>query len=269
MATLPTNFSVTKTRSCPIPNPEPGVPSPDLINPEDFVGPPKPFIIDPVSGTTIPNPVLFGAQPVADVDAPDLINPESQPGIDTPDLIASESQPNIDSPDLIGSESQPDIDTPDLIGGETQPDLPVPSVVTPVAGTLVVPPFPLNHARIDWDNYFFNYTSVTSTAGTNPVYAVLPNSYQRWEFDNTQSITVELSSNRNVDTVCIGAHNLSGFTISVEYDSTTGGAFVPFDTDKILTTNTAIMFHIGSTLDVRRIRITATGTGVSKYIGYI
>lgn len=299
MATLPTNFSVTKTRSCPIPNPEPGVPSPGLINPQDFIGPPKPFIIDPVSGATIPNPVLFGSlTPAAvespglinaelrpNVETPDLIGPESQPNIDTPDLIGSEAQPNVETPDLITSQNQPDIETPDLltaqqkadvetpdlIGSETQPDLPTPDVITPVAGTATTPPFPRNHARFQYDNKLFGYSAITATTGTNPEFSVIPNTGQRWQFDNTAEIEIDLPSSTPMDTVCIGAHNLSGqnFTVDVEYDPSGGGTFTPFGSTVTPTTNNAIMIHLNGEVPVTTLKVIITGTGVSKFIGYI
>lgn len=201
MASLPTDFSVTKTRRCPIPNPEPNV----------------------------PNPSAVPAQPEGSVDAPDLINSESQA------------------------------------------NLPTPSAATPVEGTPTTPPFPLNHARFQYDNKLFGYSAITATTGTNPEYTVNPVTGLRWQFDNAAEIEIDLPSSVPMDTVCIGAHNLSGqnFTVDVEYDPSGGGTFTPFGSTVTPTTNNAIMIHLNGVVPVTTLKIIITGTGVFKYIGYI
>lgn len=243
MATLPTNFSVTKVRSCPIPNPDTNTPKPELINSES----------------------------AASVDSPDLFTSLDAQSVNSPVVIGSESQPNVDTPYLIEPKLQPDIDAPDLITSESEQTIPVPNLVTPNSGTPTTPPFPLNHARIQWDNLLFNYTSVVQDSGENPAFAIIPNSYQRWTFDAGGSITITLPAAVNMDTVCIGSHNLSGsdYTVGAEYDSTASGTFTPFETGVSPTTNNAIMFHRNTEVSVRRLKITASGTGNDRYIGYI
>lgn len=153
------------------------------------------------------------------------------------------------------------------INSENAGDLSSPVAFSANALDPELPPFALNHARILYENLLSN-SAVTATAGTSPSFTLIPNTAQRYTFINTQTITFTLPSAVSMDTVCIGAHNLSGKTILVEYSSSDVGAFTTFAPSKSPTTNNAIMFHIDTAVSVRRLQITVTGTG-SFYIGSV
>ena len=214
---------------------------------------------------------MFGSLTPATIETPDLINAEAQPDIETPDLITSQNQPDVETPDLLEAQPEADINTPDLIGSETQPDLPTPSAVTPVTGTATTPPFPLNHARIQWDNLLFSFASVFSNGGTNPEYTLAPNTYQRWEASGNVYIQYVLASNQDVDTVCIGAHNLGGknYDVGVFYRETNGGSLIPFTPAKTPTTDNAIMFHVETPVNAKTIEIYFNTGTLDFHIGYI
>lgn len=132
-----------------------------------------------------------------------------------------------------------------------------------------LPPFPRNHARILYDSVLLN-ASISSNVGSSPSFVLIPNTAQRWTFTATTNneIIFTLPANTNIDTVCIGAHNLSGATISVDYDPAASG-YLPFHADVNPATGDAIMLHISSAVSVTKLKITITGLTGSFFIGSI
>lgn len=159
------------------------------------------------------------------------------------------------------------LDSPDLL-----PTLAAPALLTPVEITANAldpssPPFARNHARILYDNLAIGST-VTTTGGNNGSYVLIPNTYQSWAFAGTQEIILTLPANQNIDTICIGAHNLSGASIDVGISVNGGSIFNQFSPSIAPINNNAIMFHVDAALSIRRIKLTFTG--VSNYrIGWI
>ena len=132
-----------------------------------------------------------------------------------------------------------------------------------------MPPFALNHARIMYDSVLSSAT-VFANVGTNPRFPLIPNTAQRWAFTATTSneITFTLPANRDIDTVCIGAHNLVNATVSFSYDSDVLG-YSEFAPDAVTVNDNAIMAHISSSVSVKRLKITITGVTGSFYVGSI
>ena len=132
------------------------------------------------------------------------------------------------------------------------------------------PPFALNHARILYDNLLAN--SVASTvSGVNPSFTLIPNTAQRWTATAPASVKFTLPVNQNIDTICIGAHNLSDNNYSVEafYRTTDGGALIAFDGVSNPVNNNAIMLHKSDAVSAKVIEIFITvGTG-SAFIGSV
>ena len=286
MAVLPTDFSVTSTRSSPIPNPDTTVSIPVIKGAEDAAIVDKPVAKNAQIAATLNVPLLFTGQNFADIAAPSVKTSIADGGINTPVLVNDQTQPNIANPSLVNDQAQPDIANPVLVNDEAQPDIANPSLVNdqdaasisaPSAIThsvtdLVAPPFPLNHARILYQNKLFNYSSVVPSSGGTASYAINPNTWQRWTFTATgsDSILITLPSNVGVDTICIGAHNLAGVEIEPFYDiDDAPGGFVAFDTAKTPVDNNSIMFHVGSVVSVKRIQINFSGASGDTFIGYI
>lgn len=151
------------------------------------------------------------------------------------------------------------------------------SASSPIQGVPLptnTPPFPRNHARILYDNKLFSYSTITASSGTGSENVVKPNTWERWNFtnDGSESITIEIADIIQVDTICIGSHNLGdiGGLIEVYYDTDVDpgglvkiGQFTPTD-------NSALMLHVDTALTTGRIQITLTGGNtINGYIGYI
>jgi hypothetical protein len=128
--------------------------------------------------------------------------------------------------------------------------------------------FPLNHGRILYNNIIAN-GSVTSVGGTDAANVLLPNTANRWMFDNDGQITITLPVEQQIDTICLGAHTLKGYSVRVEYSNSTSVSFFEFAPAKLLTSNTALMFHRPASVAANSIRITCTGFGGGNCVGVV
>lgn len=257
MTALLTDFSVTSALGSPTPSP-----SWPLDGPVDIDSVSVPLFDDASVIPSLSIPVASGASvlpavSVSIIGVPSLASSEAVPAISTPSAAAPASAPVIDTPSAASTQSPAAISTP--------------SAITAKAGTVTTPPFPLTHARILWDNLLFNYSSVSVTTGTNGSDAIIPNTYERWEFTGGAEIIITLPGNINIDTICVCAHNLgtNGYSVGAEWSATTGGAFNALTPGKSPTYDHALMFHYTSgTVSARRIKIVCSGSGDS-FIGYI
>lgn len=236
----------------------------------------EPTISTPSSASAESEPVISAPSAAASeseptIDLPSSVAAQSEPTISVPSAATSQGAPTISAPSSATAESSAVIDTPSAATAQTEPAISVPTIMTASTGTATTPPFPLNHARILYDNLLLNYDSVSVTTGTNGAYALVPNTYKKWTFTGGAEITITLPANVDIDTICVGAHTLgtSLFSVGAEWSGATTGSFTPLTTGKNPTDNTPLMFHYtGGTVSARRIKIVCSGTG-SVGIGYI
>lgn len=186
--------------------------------------------------------------------------------------IANPTQP-IDNANPLTAESVAPVDNASVIDAESEAAISAPTPFTANAGTLVAPPFPLNHARILYEN-LFQSSVITASIGSNPEYVRVPNTYQAWTAQpSAEAASITLSNFESgvvIDTICIGAHNLSDVTGAVRFETSTtdAGAFTLRD-ERAITSNAAIMWHTETPIAIKRVRITAVNaTGLFK-VGYI
>ncbi|MEQ3653701.1 MAG: hypothetical protein ABNH21_06540 [Glaciecola sp.] len=193
--------------------------------------------------------------PSAPLQNPNNVNAEQTESIATPSNFSELSVAGISNPNAINEQSAVDLSAPNTF---------VTKAIDPEA-----PPFPLNHARILYNSVLLG--SSVSASGTTPELTLVPNTADRWSFETTSTVTYTLPSTDIIDTVCIGAHNLktAGYTVQVQYSTTTGGSFVNFGPSITPTgENLALMQHLSSAVSVRRLRIVVTGSGAA-YIGSV
>jgi hypothetical protein len=144
------------------------------------------------------------------------------------------------------------------------------NAITPKAAGSELPPFALNHARVLYDNLLSD-SSAATISGVNPSFTLIPNTAQRWTATVPASISFTLPVNRDIDTVCIGAHNLSdnGYSVQAFYRATDGGTLIAFDGGSNPVNNNAIMIHRSEAVSAKVIEIFITvGTG-SAFIGSV
>ena len=161
------------------------------------------------------------------------------------------------------------VDAPNDVSAKASNDIDAPNVITQKSYSYA-PPFPLKNPRILYETVTDGATA-TATSGTNPTYAITPNTWERWIFSDSQSLTVQFNENKLIDSVGLGAVQLAGKAVLVEYSTSTTGAFVAMQTQA--GKDGAMLFLTdGYTgfqgFTARRIRITATGSGAGS-IGVI
>jgi hypothetical protein len=177
------------------------------------------------------------------------------------------------NPELLPAESAVGIPISENIGSLSIGDIGSPAIITANAVPSDSPPFPLNHARILYANLLIGST-VAASVGSDESDTLIPNTADRWTFTASggdDTITFTLSANDDFDTICIGSHNLGdlGATVTAQYDDDETGTFTDFTAAKNPLNNTSIMFHIGTAVDARRIRIKISGASGAGYIGSI
>lgn len=257
---IPTQFSVAKTRKCPLANPHQPVDGANPLTAED---------VGFISGASV-----LPAKSAGDIGAPVELTSQAAADIDNASLFSALSIGAIDNPSIVTAESVAPVDSASVIDAELEAVIYTPTPFTAKAGTLVAPPFPLNHARILYKNKLKEYVSVTQNKAGNPVYALTKNTAQRWEFsvsgeDALWSVT--MPSDYAFDTVCVCAHNLAdiGATLQVNYDPEPIGGYNQFGSDITPTTNAPIMIHLPAGVPAIRIQIQVKNGNGNGYIGYI
>lgn len=248
MTALPTDFSVTSNKGASTPTPAWPIDSP--------------FAVTAVSGASIADPDALSAVSVGSISAPVAYSAASESAISSPVAWSAEAIAGISAPSALTAVSEAAISAP--------------TTITATSGTATTPPFPLNHARILYDNLLLNYDGVSINSGTNGAYTLVPNTYKGWEFTHDGSSTfswiVELPANVDMDTFCIGAHNISSIsgTVEIFYDTDAAiGGFISVGT-ATPSDSRPIMMHLSSTVSVRRVQVSITSS-VAGYvkIGYI
>lgn len=195
--------------------------------------------------------------------------PKNGVGYSKPNTFYTVSTEEVDAPNDVNALSAGAVNAPNDINAKSASETAAPNTISTVAQSFD-PPFPLKNPRILYETVTQG-ASVTTTGGTNPTYALTPNTWERWIFDGTQSITIEFATDQLIDSVGIGAAQLTGKTVLVEYSETVGGAFVEMQTQAgkdgaMLFLTDGYTGYQGYT--ARRVRITCTGAGAGS-IGVI
>ena len=175
----------------------------------------------------------------------------------------------VDAPNDVNSLVAKSINAPNEIDSVNDADVAAPNVISTVAQSFS-PPFPLKNPRILYETVTSG-ASVSATDGSNPNYSVTPNTWERWIFDGTQSITITFASGQLIDSVGVGAAQLTGKSVLVEYSETDTSAFIEMQTQtgkngSMLFLTDGYTGYQGYT--ARRVRITCTGAGTGS-IGVI
>lgn len=149
-------------------------------------------------------------------------------------------------------------------------DAPVIINATPLPSEF--PPFPLNHARILYKSILLD-SSIDVSSGSNGENVLIPNTADRWVLTSSGSdrVTFTMPENRIIDTVSIGAHNISsiGATVEVLYDADDGGGGLISIGKKTPTENTALMFHASSGVSARRVQVSITNGSGGLFVGSV
>ena len=271
---IPTQFSVTNKRSAPIANPAQPIDGANPLTAESIGFISGAATLPALSGGSIAAPSELTAQSIGDVDSASLFGALSVGTINNPSIVTAESVAPVDNATLVTAKNAPSIATPSTATAENQPSIATPSALTARPSTLTIPPFPLNHARILYENRLESLdASSSSIPGSSPINAIKPNTWER--FNNISGgngyVRFDMSATRGVDTICIGAHNAGskGYNFIAYYRETVSGPLIQFSTGVTPDTDAPIMFHINTLVSAKVIEIYFNG-GLDLFsIGYI
>jgi hypothetical protein len=275
----------------------------DISGPDDFLARPSGNIDDPnelnaLSQASIDSPDSASARPATATAAPTAKSAENKTAVTIPVNKTVQSKAIIGLPLAKTAQIKPVVDSPEDITAENkvvtglpssadaiakavtpapvnkaaQPATPagLPVTLTPSAGVPLLPPFPLNHARVLYNNLLEGST-VTSSTGENPEYTLVPNTANKWNFETTGWVKFVLDESKQIDTICIGAQSMSnnGYSVQPFYRTSEGGTLVAFSAARVVTTSNAVMFHLLEPINAAVIEIyTTEGFGAGD-IGFI
>lgn len=175
----------------------------------------------------------------------------------------------IKSPNDLGAKAKGVIDSPNDIDSVVKGQILAPNVLTANAYS-DLPPFPETHGRILYENKLIS-SSVSASEGVNETLTLTPNTFEGWTVSPISGsdafITFVLPASEDIDTLCVGAHNLNGLSYKWQAAATLGGAFTDLTPLKLQESNNAIMSTF-ATVNAREVRLFISGSGSFK-IGVI
>lgn len=270
---LLTDFSVTTTIGAPIANPQQVIDNPVVLSPESQAFISGATTISSKAASVISGAVVFSALSAAQVTNPSVISSVAQSVIVDASLLPVISQPATPTPTPLNSESQPATNTPVIVSAESQPATPTPTPLSAGNATQTSGTFPLNHARILYENKLFVANVFSDISGSTPINSIKPNTFER--FNNSAGgngyLLYVLPANVDIDTICIGAHDAGGksYEFTAYYRTTDGGALTLLDSGQTPADNSAIMFHRSTPVSAKRIEIYFSGGSGGFTIGYV
>lgn len=189
-------------------------------------------------------------------------------------LPSTENAATVNAPNLVDAEAQPSTPIPSARTAIESAQIPIPVAITANTPPTDEPPFPLNHARIQWDNVMQVYSTLVDNTGTNTaINALKPNTGERWRFPQTGGsalMRTDFAAPKQWDTVCVGAHNVGslGGTVRVQYVPAGGGGALIFD-DIQPENDDPIMLHSQALISSQSIQITVFGATGTVEVGYV
>ena len=226
-------------------------------------------ITELASGTVLA-PTSIAEETPTTISAPIDITELTPATVTVPVDITEEAAANLIAPISITEQAALTLAAPVDITEIAPASLAIPTAITANALDPESPPFALNHARILYNSVLAGSATFTNN-GVNPSYPLIPNTAQRWTTAVNSFIKFTMPVNNNVDTVCIGAHNLpsGGYSVQVLYRNTDGGTLTSFAASMTPTDNNAIMFHRSSAVSAKVIEVYITSGSGSAFIGSI
>lgn len=151
------------------------------------------------------------------------LRPEAKEGIATGDLLASEDISNIETGALLSSKAKQEISTGSLLAAELVNDIVTGDLLTPIP----LPSendFPLNYARIGYDNTLVNGSASAISDNVGAANMLTPSTYDKWR-PTADGLALLIGNSQSCDYVGIAAHNLGtdGVTLTVRVSN--GGGF--------------------------------------------
>ncbi|AIM40725.1 hypothetical protein N22_023 [Idiomarinaceae phage 1N2-2] len=225
--------------------------SPEIIESLEAAGIDAASLIQSIQAAQIDGANEIQAVAASEIDEANELIAVSPEQILAPEQISALSAANIDAVNVINAVSAATLDAPNALSAEQAPNIAAPNTLTSIPDNLE-PPFPLNHARILYDNLLAD--SDTTSAGR---LTLSPNTYERAISSGAGSITYTMPQNRNIDCVAIGAGSWVGVEAQIQTSNTVGGSFVTRAT--VTPDNNRPIIAIFNSVSVRRVRVIFAG----------
>lgn len=254
---IPTQFSVAKTRKCPLANP---------AQPIDGANPLTAESIGFISGASV-----LPAKSAGDIGAPNELSAQPVESIDNASLFGALSVATISNPSIIAAESVAPVDNASVIDAESEAAISTPTPLTANPATQTSGTFPLNHARILYFNKMEAYTSVSSNVASNAANAIKRNTWEKWTPSGPGYFKLTFAFDRGVDTICIGAHNLGtkGYTVSAFYREEEASPLIAFGSALTPQDDSPIMWHLPFSRLMMVVEVYISGSSGQAEVGYI
>ena len=227
-------------------------------------GAPPSGTINPKPDKKIKSPKKLKRVAAGKVGNAKVLSPEQLKDIDAPNDLARVAAGKVGNSKVLTPEQFNDISAPRNLARVASPNIAAPNILNPK--NPLAPPYPLSHARILYDNLFNN--GIVSLPAAQGI--ANSNTYERWRLTGAnQSIIVSANSNKTINAICLGAHNLGAVngTVTIATSASTSAAFINRAT-VTPATNNAIMVLLTSDLVVRRIRLTVNSASAEIGILY-
>ena len=194
---------------------------------------------------------------IVDIESGNLLAAAEKIGILTGGILTPEGIELIITGALHAAESKVDISTGNLLSAEAKVDIGTGSVLTPIA----LPDndnLPLNYARIYYDNTLRNGTASATSDDLKSANMLTPSTYDKWRPTVNPSFCTLIGTSQLCDYVAVGAHNLSGATVVISVNGTSGLTEVY---NAVVSSNAPILARFTEgTYDTVLIEITGTTT---------
>ncbi len=186
---------------------------------------------------------------------PELIN-----GINTGDLLTPEVIKDIETGDLLAAKEKIEIVTGDLLTPEQINGIVTGNLLTPEP-LPVTSGFPLNYARIGYENLLIATTAVTG----NPENVLTPSTYDKYRPTiGLKTVKYQMSVSALIDYVGIAAHNFGthddGIDITIKYATSVGGSLTTLGTITPTDNNSAVMFRFNAVTAIEVVLVFTTTT---------
>jgi hypothetical protein len=237
----------------------------------------------PIAPAGIETGDLLIPLPPGAIDAGSLLAALPVGGIETGDQLAALPPLAIDAGTLRPPEPQGAIDAGTLRIALPTNQIDAGALLVPLASNVIVagdlliskpqpgPPYPLNHARIGYNNIIAdNIEQLTTAEDLNgAVRATTPATWERWRPGADATLEIELTNPGQADYIGIAAHSLgsAGASVTVELQEDLGDPFILLTNVNPISDNA--IFITMPEQQVKTVRLVITGTTAGFEIGVI
>ena len=214
------SLDTTKT-SCLKPELEEGIETGNLLSSEEVSNIETGELLTAEDNADIETGELLTSKSKVNIETGELLTAESEVDIETGDLLAAESKSDIVTGSLLTAESKEDIETGDLLTAESVNDIVTGSLLTPIP-LPAASNFPLNYARIGYDNALINGLGTATSDNVGSANMLTPSTYDKWRPTANAEATLTGTS-QLCNYVGIAAHNLGSEVVSLVVEVNNGG----------------------------------------------